>query len=456
MQTHAVARPRPTRPSGHTVRSTAVITTLLVLAGGLAGCDAAPLEPAPLAGSPITIGTPDLSRSGGSGTVSAIEPGEATLAVGSSLRLVALDAQANPVQANWSTSASAVATVSDGLVTAGGAGSARITARTKNQNVSITVTVVAPSAPSAPPLASCSEAGALRQVAVGNASQLAGALRNALPGDRIVLADGTYRGYFSTQASGTEAHPVRLCGSATTVIDGGSVFGGVGLLLEASHWVVEGLRVTNAQFGVVVRRGHHNVLRGLEVHGIGYAGVHFGWNSTYNSLENSRVHDTGRDVAEYGEGVYLGSFNGHWCQRTSCQPDRSDYNRVVGNTIGPDVRSEAIDIKEGTTGGVITHNTFLGAGMVASQTWVDSWVEVKGNGYLISDNRGDTALRDGFQVFRQIEGWGNGNVFRNNVADVQASGYGFRVGAGTTGNRIECVNSVRNAASGFANVACIK
>jgi len=44
-----------------------------------------------------------------------------------------------------------------------------------------------------------------------------------------------------------------------------------------------------------------------------------------------------------------------------------------------------MDIKEGTTGGPISGNTF-GAGM--SGSWADSWIDLKGNGWVIQNNHG--------------------------------------------------------------------
>jgi hypothetical protein len=455
MQTHAVARPRPTRPSGHTVRSTAVITTLLVLAGGLAGCDAAPLEPA---GSPFSIAAPDLAKAGTSGTVSAIDPGEATLALGSSLRLVALDAQGNVLQANWSTSASGVASVVDGVVTAVGTGSARITARTRNQSASATVTVVAPSAsvPVPEPTVVCADLPHTRLVRVATASELAGALRHAQPGDLIHLADGTYTGYWKITVSGTAAQPAALCGSRGAILQTGTLTGGHALWLDgASHWVLAGFTATNSLGGLSISSGSHNVVHGVAVRNTCQHGIRIGINSSHNTVRNSEISLTGRVVREYGEGIYVGSYHEHWCARTACEPDRSDHNRVLDNVIGPDVTAEHVQTMEGTTGGLIRGNRFDGTGLyVPENQWVDSWVAVMGNGWVVEDNHGTTTPRNGFEVWVSLPGWGNDNVFRRNTADVQADGFGFHVNQNATGNVVGCDNVVLQAKSGFANVSC--
>ena len=197
-------------------------------------------------------------------------------------------------------------------------------------------------------------------------------------------------------------------------------------------------------------RANFNLLRDLEIYGIGDEAVHFRTFSSHNTLQDSLIHDTGLSVAQYGEGVYVGSAYENWCTYTACQPDRSDGNRIVGNTIGPNTTAESVDLKEGTTGGAVLNNTFSGVGMSAA----DSWLDAKGNGYLISGNRGTSAPVDGFQTHVKVAGWGNDNVFRGNVADVEAAGYGIRIKAGSSGNLVACDNIVTNAASGLANIPC--
>ena len=64
----------------------------------------------------------------------------------------------------------------------------------------------------------------------------------------------------------------------------------------------------------------------------------------------------------------------NWPQYSGGEPDRSDRNVVQHNTISA-TSSESIDIKEGTTGGLVIGNVMDGSGM----TGADSLVDVKGN-----------------------------------------------------------------------------
>ncbi|WP_394618500.1 hypothetical protein JNUCC0626_05210 [Lentzea sp. JNUCC 0626] len=64
--------------------------------------------------------------------------------------------------------------------------------------------------------------------------------------------------------------------------------------------------------------------------------------------------------------------------------DKSDRVQVLNNTIGPNVTAKHVDVKEGKQNGMIRGNTFNGSG-IAGQHSADSWVDVKGSGYLLEE-----------------------------------------------------------------------
>ena len=144
-------------------------------------------------------------------------------------------------------------------------------------------------------------AGPVRRIEVGTAAALANALAQAQPGDLIRIADGVYHGNFAATVSGTEEAPITLWGSRAAILDGGTMKTGYGFHLRADHWVLSGFTVRNARKGIMADGAHHNVLEGLEVHGIGEEGVHFRSLSTDNLLEGSWIHDVGRLTPRYGE-----------------------------------------------------------------------------------------------------------------------------------------------------------
>jgi hypothetical protein len=163
---------------------------------------------------------------------------------------------------------------------------------------------------------------------------------------------------------------------------------------------------------------------------------------------------------DYGEGIYIGSAYSNWATYTNGLPDLCDSNKIISNKIGPGITAECIDIKEGTTGGIIKGNSFNATGITGANGG-DSWMDVKGNNYLIEYNNGTnpggTIFKDGYQVHVAYAGWGNNNEFKNNNCEVNASGYGFNVqlsgsNGTSTGNKVYTNNTVTGAVSGIANI----
>ncbi|GLW69326.1 hypothetical protein Kpho02_16250 [Kitasatospora phosalacinea] len=246
-------------------------------------------------------------------------------------------------------------------------------------------------------------------VRVSTAKELQAALSAAVPGRTIQLADGTYTGNFKITTAGTAAARITLTGSPNAVLTT-STGGGYGLSLAgAPYWTVRGVTVTNAQKGIVVDASDHVVLDGVTVHHTTMEGVHFRNSSSYGVLRNSTVHDTGTAHDGKGEGVYVGTAN--------TLTDHSDHVQILNNTIGPNIGGENVDLKEGTTGGLVSGNRFDGNGLT-NVNYDDSWVDVKGNGYVIENNTGVHTLNDGYQTHTQQPGWGCGTVFRGNTSDL--------------------------------------
>jgi hypothetical protein len=188
---------------------------------------------------------------------------------------------------------------------------------------------------------------------------------------------------------------------------------------------------------------------GLTVWGIGEEGIHLRRFSSDNVVSGNAVRTTGRRTERYGEAIYVGSARENWCTYTRCQPDRSDRNTVAGNRIGPGVTAEGVDVKEGTSGGVVEGNHFDGGGMTSA----DSWVDVKGNGWLIRANVGWASPRDGFQVHVRARGWGEANRFVANTSTL-GGGYGVNVEGQGTGTVVACDNRVLGTGAQLANVRC--
>ncbi|MEV5826664.1 hypothetical protein AB0L25_13895 [Spirillospora sp. NPDC052242] len=275
-------------------------------------------------------------------------------------------------------------------------------------------------------------------VTVSDGVKLQEALNVAEPGTVIQLAPGTFTGQFLSQKSGTKDRPIFVCGTPKSILDGGGTGEGYGFhLQDAAHWRLIGFTLQNSQKGVMFDGTGASVVQELTIRDIGDEAVHLRRFSTGNSVQYNSISRTGRENPRFGEGVYLGSSHNNWGTLTGGQPDRSDNNLVAGNKIR--ATAEAVDVKEGTSGGRIAGNAFDGTEL--SGGFNDSWVDVKGNGYVVEDNRGAKTNADGFQTHEEYKGWGTRNVFRRNVIALgDAKGVGIRLDS--AGNAVACDNRV--------------
>jgi hypothetical protein len=287
-------------------------------------------------------------------------------------------------------------------------------------------------------------------VQVSTAAELTEALAAARPGASIALAPGVYQGEFVATRDGTPKRPIYLCGPRTSVLDAGAVKGGYALHLNGSSWWrVRGFTVQNAQKGVVLDRVTGVALQGLVVDRIGDEAVHLRTDTTRSVVRGLTIGQTGLRKPKFGEGVYIGTAESNWCKVSACRQDQSNGNYVLDNVFNG-TSAEAVDIKEGTSDGVVAGNRFNGTAIRGA----DSWVDVKGNGWVIANNRGANAPMDGYQVHEIVDGFGYRNLFSGNVSAVDAPGHAIKVTKTRSGNVVLCNNTATGAGQGLTNIEC--
>lgn len=230
----------------------------------------------------------------------------------------------------------------------------------------------------------------------GETQLLQEAINNAIPGTLIEMRPGVYdrpRLFNITvnQKHGTATEPITICGPRRAVISAEGDYDThpyVFHIQDSSHINLAGFTVFKGLKGVVVERSHHVVLRRLWVHTVDQEGIRVRHNSTNVAIKGCMVTDTGRTAPGIGEGIYVGSsYNSalDMCLNTT----------IVGNRIGPGVTAECIDVKENTQGGLIQRNVLDGSGM-GGENFADSWVDIKGTGWVVEGNTGYNTVLDGF------------------------------------------------------------
>ncbi|BAJ73840.1 hypothetical protein MTES_0876 [Microbacterium testaceum StLB037] len=282
------------------------------------------------------------------------------------------------------------------------------------------------------------------------AENLQSALDAAAPGAVLQLSPVTYSGRFRISTSGQADRPIVLCGVAGTVLDAGGAEDGYALHLDgASYWQVHDLTVRGGQKGVVLDASSHTELARLRISDVGQEGLHLRAASSDNHVEDTVVERTGLTDAKYGEGVYVGSAEANWCRYTSCEPDRSDRN-VFERLEVRDTTAEALDVKEGTTGGIVRGSVLA----VGPDAVVDSAVDLKGSGWSIEGST-VTGPVDAVSVHVIVSPWGSDNTVATSTLQPGAGGVGVHLvgDARSAGNVVSCDNSVPGGASA-GNIPC--
>jgi hypothetical protein len=289
--------------------------------------------------------------------------------------------------------------------------------------------------------------------------------RNAIAGDMIELVAGLHtphhapmettdgEGLCSTwptralegtvfELHGRKDKLITFCGDRDkTIIDGGkNNKGGAGIQVVKSSFVrFAGFTIRNLLRAVDLQDTMYSEILNVT----GYNTWHEGWriryNSSHNLVQNCHIHTTGRGYVGNGEGIYIGTARGRTVDCGNPE-DQSNYNIISRNVFGPNVPSENVDVKEFTTGGTIVGNQFNGTdlrGIHAST----SWIALKGKNYTIENNVGVGLGVDegaGIRVLQRADGFGNGNLIKNNTCrDLSRNSWCVFVDKRTSNNVLE-------------------
>lgn len=211
-------------------------------------------------------------------------------------------------------------------------------------------------------------------------------LRRVYPGDAIVLRDGIYRGTFTARRSGIATAFIQMTGSSRAILTN---IEGYGFHLKASFWHLKGFTIENTRKALVLNGARFNYIDGLTLRGADEEGILLWNDSSNNTIRLNQILQVGR--RNISNAITVGTEYRRW---RNAVPDRSSYNRILYNEIGPVVSGFMIDVKEGTCCGRIRGNTFdasLSAGNSEGSQRAVVWVDIKGDGYRVERNLGKNA-----------------------------------------------------------------
>ncbi|MBQ9898487.1 MAG: DUF4434 domain-containing protein [Ruminococcus sp.] len=256
------------------------------------------------------------------------------------------------------------------------------------------------------------------KVYVWTVDELRSAVKNAKPGDVILLAPGEYdcgSQEISLETDGTASAPVILSAmepDSPPVLKGANTEHGYILHVTGDRWIISKLVCTNSQKGIALDNSNRTLISGCEICSTGAEAIAIRDGSSYCMVQSCSIHDTGLVSPGYGEGVYIGSSKDKTGFDFKC-----DYNSVVGCTFR-NVAAEHVDVKEYTTGTEISGCTFYGDGMTG-ENYAGSFIDLKGNNCFVYGNvgyrNGNPKIVAAFEVHEQVESWGYHHVFEYNT-----------------------------------------
>ena len=279
-----------------------------------------------------------------------------------------------------------------------------------------------------------------KQVNVSTTTELTSATLNAKAGDTIWVASGKYElpssncqndkfvnetgrdcGRIWLGADGTKDNPIVLAGSDPAnppEIYGTAVNSNYGIHVTGNYVVLKNLKIHTFSKGVVFDNSVGALMEDCEVYHTGTELVHVRDSSQQVTLNRNFIHGSGFDVAQYGEGIYVGTYYKGWASsqqsdknagfwgESASQHRYSGYDWRVNDTkitcnIVKATTAENIDVKEGTVRGVVQGNMFIGDstnydGQVDHD---DANIDMKGASWTVTGNYFYNSLKQGLPYY---------------------------------------------------------
>lgn len=259
-------------------------------------------------------------------------------------------------------------------------------------------------------------------IEIKTVEELHKALAKAKAGQIISISPGIYdfttyerATKFYGTADGTEYSPIILTASDPNdppILKGSTLNNNYVLHITGDYWIIENIKISYSQKGIVLDNSNYSILRNLEVYSTGAEAIALRDGSSHCLIQNCYIHNTGLITPAYGEGIYIGSSQSTTGYNYKCD------NNVIQECVFRDISAEHIDIKEFTTGQEVFGCIFYGDGMTG-ENYAGSFIDIAGNDCYIHDNVGyrnnNKNIVASFEIHRIVEEWGDGHIFINNV-----------------------------------------
>jgi endoglucanase len=244
----------------------------------------------------------------------------------------------------------------------------------------------------------------LRTINCNTVTAILNAMAAALPGDEIVIAPGTYiattkvttpdkiAARFFSDKDGTAANPIIIKGQDPKnlpVLKGpDGIYDGYSMRILGNYWTIKDLILEDGSKGLVMDNSNFSNIINVTVRDIAQEAIHIRDGSSNTLIDKCNIYNVGVNDPGNGEGIYVGTDR----KAQSTTPGVvGGFNRNCDNTtiqnciIGPDVRAEGIDVKEGTENTVIKNCTFSAKG-ISGLTSADAFIDLKGIYCYVYDN----------------------------------------------------------------------
>jgi hypothetical protein len=248
------------------------------------------------------------------------------------------------------------------------------------------------------------------------------AVAQAEPGDVVYVKNGIYNEqvYIEGKHGGESYITIQSFPGHSPIIEGDGVDGGRNKILASTFIKLVGFTIRNLQHGVFVEGSSNIVLANITVYNVGQEGIHIKSNSSFVTLRDSIIHDTGKWKYN-GEGVYIGTSS-------SQQPKTPPYDNthdvlLKGNKIFNTV-DECIEAKEGTYNVTIDGNTLYNC-LLASKNTDPGWgaIELMDAGKYYRSNPSHVVKNSIIKSAKTGIGVHTGATVFNNVIYGQTGGY---------------------------------